>query len=297
MNRITYPLVRTFDTLQSLVEAESTHKLVGQGLVLFFLCSLALIELNSLGMLPAGLAGHISLNRFHAVTQTFTLVLVLEVVDLVFSLPRSTSRSVGKQFEILALILLRNAFKELTHLPVPIDIVGHTDVLVNIGVDGAGALAVFVLLGAYKYAQRCAPRHWAPTILAKFITAKKLVALLVLAAFFVMGLYDGLLYLRGEATFDIFHDFYTLLIFTDILIVLIAQRYMPEFHAIFRNSGFALSTLFIRMALTAESLLSVAMGVGAMIFAVALTYASNRFYAITNTGPGGAPCQLPDSRK
>ncbi|OIO03041.1 MAG: hypothetical protein AUJ49_05205 [Desulfovibrionaceae bacterium CG1_02_65_16] len=294
MNTLTFPLIRLFDRIQAFAESEWAHKLVGQGLVLFFLSSLALIELNSLGWLPDGLAQNVSLNRFDAVTQTFTLVLVLEVVELVFSLPRSTSRSVGKQFEILALILLRDAFKELTHLPVPIALTGHNDVLMNLAMDGAGALVVFVLLGAYKYAQRCAPRHWAPTILAKFITAKKLVALFVLFAFLFMGAYDALLLLRGEPTFDIFHDFYTLLIFTDILIVLIAQRYMPEFHAIFRNSGFALSTVFIRMALTADPMLAAIMGVGAMVFAVGLTYASNRFYAITQTG---GPCLLPDSQK
>ncbi|MDR3641586.1 MAG: hypothetical protein P4L39_09725 [Humidesulfovibrio sp.] len=294
MNRLTYPLVRLFDQAQASAEAEETHRRVGQGLVFFFLASLALIELNTLGFLPDSLARSVSRNSFDAVTQTFTLVLVLEVVELVFSLPRSTSRSVGKQFEILALILLRDAFKELTHLPVPIELTGHTDVLINLALDGAGALAVFVLLGVYKYVQRCAPRHWAPVILAKFITAKKLVALFVLGAFFCMGAYDAFLLLRGEPTFDIFHDFYTLLIFTDILIVLIAQRYMPEFHAIFRNSGFALSTLFIRMALTAEPMLAVIMGVGSMLFAVGLTYASNHFYAITQAGK---PCPLPGSPK
>jgi hypothetical protein len=294
MNTITYSLVRLFDRVQAYAETEETRRFVGQGLIVFFLASLSLIELNSLGLLPAALAKSVSLNRFDAVTQTFTLVLVLEVVELVFSLPRSTSRSVGKQFEILALILLRNAFKELTHLPVPIDLTGHTDVVLRLALDGGGALSVFVLLGAYKYAQRCAPRHWAPEILAKFITAKKLVALLVLLAFAGMGVLDAWLLLRGEPTFDIFHDFYTLLVFTDILIVLIAQRYMPEFHAIFRNSGFALSTLFIRMALTADAIYSVLMGVGAMVFAVALTYASNRFYAITQPS---AQCPLPGSRK
>ncbi len=294
MNKLTFILVRVFDRAQAFTESEGAHKFVGQGLVAFFLAALALIELNRLDLLLAALGELLSRNSFDAVTQTFTLVLMLEVVELVFSLPRSTSRSVGKQFEILALILLRDAFKELTHLPVPVELTGHSDVIVNIALDGAGALTVFVLLGAYKYAQRCAPRHWAPAILAKFITAKKLVALLVLCAFVAMGAYDALLLLRVEPTFDIFHDFYTLLIFTDILIVLIAQRYMPEFHAIFRNSGFALSTLFIRMALTAPTMLSVLMGVGAMVFAVGLTFASNRFYAITQTG---GPCLLPDSRK
>lgn len=294
MNTLSYPFIRLFDRLQALAESEPARRRVGQGLIIYFLVLLGLIELNSLGLLPASLAGSISVNRFDAVTKTFTLVLVLEVVELVFSLPRSTSRSVGKQFEILALILLRNAFKELSNLPVPIEIAGHTDVIIRLALDGGGALLVFVLLGAYKYAQRCAPRHWAPEILAQFITAKKLVALAVLFAFLGMGLYDAFLMVTGQPGFDIFHDFYTVLVFTDILIVLIAQRYMPEFHAIFRNSGFALSTLFIRMALTGDAIFSVIMGVGAIVFAVALTYASNRFYAITQPG---SPCPLPGSRK
>ncbi|MBU1229589.1 MAG: hypothetical protein KKA55_02030 [Proteobacteria bacterium] len=295
MNAFTRPIILVFDALQAYAESERTRSRVGKALICFFLAALALIELNSLGLLPEFLARGISLNRFDAVTQTFTLVLVLEVVDLVFSLPKSTSKSVGKQFEILALILLRNAFKELTYLPVPIDIMHHTDVLIRLATDGVGALAVFVLLGLYKHAQRCAPKHWAPDILAKFIAAKKLVALIVLFSFLCMGLYNAQLILRGLPHIDVFHDFYTVLIFTDILIVLIAQRYMPEFHAIFRNSGFALSTLFIRMALTADTTLSVIIGVGGMVFAVCLTYASNRFYSIT--ARSGLPCPLPDSPK
>jgi hypothetical protein len=296
MNAVTRPLIRAFDQLQAFAESEPTRRRVGKALIFYFLAALALIELNSLGWLPRVLGQNISLNRFDAVTQTFTLVLVLEVVGLVLSLPQSTSRSVGKQFEILALILLRNAFKELTNLPFPIDITGHTDVLIRLATNGGGALVVFVLLGAYNYAQRCAPKHWAPDILEKFIASKKLVALIVLGSFLCMGLYNALLLVLGRPSFEVFHDFYTVLIFTDILIVLIAQRYMPEFHAIFRNSGFALSTLFIRMALTADTTLSVIVGVGAMAFAVCLTYASNRFYTIT-ARTCEPPCQLPASPK
>lgn len=291
MNALTRPLIQAFDGLQAFAESEPTRRRVGKALICYFLTALTLIELNSLGWLPDFLARHLSTNRFDAVAHTFTLVLVLEVVDLVFSLPKSTSRSVGKQFEILALILLRNAFKELNNLPFPVDITNHTDVLVRLATNGAGALAVFVLLGAYLHAQRCAPKHWAPDILQKFIAAKKLVALLVLGSFLCMGVYNGILIVRGEPHFDVFHDFYTVLVFTDILIVLIAQRYMPEFHAIFRNSGFALSTLFIRMALTTDTILSVIVGVGAMVFAVCLTYASNHFYSIT--AKPGLPCPLP----
>jgi uncharacterized membrane protein len=296
MNAVTRPLIQAFDQLQAYAESEPTRRRVGKALIFYFLAALTLIELNTLGWLPEFLGRNLSLNRFHAVTQTFTLVLVLEVVDLVFSIPKSTSKSVGKQFEILALILLRNAFKELTNLPFPIDITGHSDVVISLATNGGGALAVFVLLGAYNHAQRCAPKHWAPEILDKFIAAKKLVALTVLGSFLSMWMYYGFLIVSGQPRFDVFHDFYTVLIFTDILIVLIAQRYMPEFHAIFRNSGFALSTLFIRMALTAEATLSVIVGVGAMAFAVCLTYASNRFYSIT-ARTYEPPCLLPGSPK
>ncbi|MDO9082943.1 MAG: hypothetical protein Q7U56_06635, partial [Humidesulfovibrio sp.] len=162
MNAVTRPLIQAFDQLQAYAQSEPTRRRVGKALIFYFLAALTLIELNSLGWLPTFLARNISMNRFDAVTQTFTLVLVHEVVDLVFTLPKSTSKSVGKQFEILALIFLRNAFKELTNLPFPIDITGHTDVLIRLATDGGGALAVFVLLGFYKHAQRSAPKHWAP---------------------------------------------------------------------------------------------------------------------------------------
>ena len=48
-----------------------------------------------------------------------------------------------------------------------------------------------------------------------------------------------------------FETIYTVLIFADIALVLISQRYMPSFHAVFRNSGFVIGTLMMRLALSA----------------------------------------------
>ena len=50
----------------------------------------------------------------------FSLILVMELMSLIFVIPASLSISIGKQFEILTLILLRNAFKELTTLEEPV---------------------------------------------------------------------------------------------------------------------------------------------------------------------------------
>jgi hypothetical protein len=77
---------------------------------------------------------------------------------------------------------------------------------------------------------------------------------------------------------EFFHTFYTVLIFADILLVLIAQRYMPSFHAVFRNSGYLIATLFIRIALSAPPYYDAAVGIGAAAFALGVTYATNVFH-------------------
>ncbi len=134
-DKITY----LFDPLHHLWEHEKMHKKISFGLVLFFLISLVTIELNRHNLLPAQLSQHVPLNHFLAVQAAFTVVLILEVISLVFTIPCSFSRSVGKQFEILSLILMRNAFKELSYFPEPIAYEGNTQAILNILSDGFSA--------------------------------------------------------------------------------------------------------------------------------------------------------------
>lgn len=116
--RLTY----MFDPLHHFWEHERMHRRFALGLIVVFLGALVSIELNRQGLLPASLAAHTPTNHFHAVNLAFTLVLILEVVSLIFTLPCSFSKSVGKQFEILSLILLRDAFKELSYFAEPITV-------------------------------------------------------------------------------------------------------------------------------------------------------------------------------
>ena len=91
-------------------------------------------------MLPPWLAGVTPTSHFYAIHLAFTLILVLEVMSLVFIIPSSLSQSMGKQFEILTLILLRNAFKELAHLTEPVSVAGDMTPVLYIGISGKGAL-------------------------------------------------------------------------------------------------------------------------------------------------------------
>jgi hypothetical protein len=271
-----------FDPLHHFWEHERMHRRFALGLIVVFLGALLGIELNRQEMLPALLAAHVPTNHFHAVNLAFTLVLILEVISLIFTLPCSFSKSVGKQFEILSLILLRDAFKELSYFSEPITVGSNLTPVYHILGYGFGALAIFALLGVYYRIQPVKKQDMGlPHDLFRFVAAKKGIALVILFTFAIMGL--GNLYnkISGLPHMDFFPVFYTLLIFTDILVVLISQCFRPSFHAVFRNSGYALSTLFIRLALAAPPMYDVALGIMAALYSIALTLAWTRVF--TNT--------------
>jgi len=274
--RITY----LFDPLHHLWEQERLAKKISVSLVLFFLAGLLSIELKRLGLLPASLSALIPRSHFSAIEMAFTVVLILEVISLIFTLPCSFSRSVGKQFELLALILLRNAFKELSEFPEPIAFAGNEEAILRILSDGFGALAIFALLGVYYLVQRKKQEETMTSIdLFSFVAAKKGIALLLLVAFIFMGLRSIYLTLIDVSHSDFLHDFYTLLILTDVLVVLISQCFQPGFYAVFRNSGFALSTVIIRIALAAPAYFNVLLGIAAALFAILLTIVSQKIFS------------------
>ncbi|MGE4551940.1 MAG: hypothetical protein AB7D57_02445 [Desulfovibrionaceae bacterium] len=266
-----------FDPLHHFWEQRRTQRAIASGLVVAFLAALLCVELNRRGLLPESMHWFHHTSHFYAVHLAFTLVLVLEVVHLVFALPCSISRSVGTQFEILSLILIRSAFKKLSAFDEPISLVGHLEPLYQIVAAGAAALVVFALLGVYRRLYH-SEEEFKSELLFRFVASKKLVALLMLGTFVGMGAYNAWIWLRGGAPGDFFQDFYTVLIFADILLVLVAQRYQPRFRSTFRNSGFVLATLLIRLALTAPPYVAECMGMGSVAYAIGLTWVYNRFY-------------------
>ncbi len=281
MNFIYERCTYIFDPLHHFWEHERMHRKISVMLVLLFLGSLLIIELKRQGLLPSSIAKSIPNNHFFAIQAAFTVVLILEVISLIFTIPCSFSKSVGKQFEILSLILLRNAFKELSYLPEPITFTGNEQAILRIVSDGFGALLIFALLG-YYYRIQDQPLNTElkgkPVDLFSFVAAKKGIALIILSIFLYMGGSTIFNVIAGIPQSDFFHDFYTLLIITDILLVLIAQCFQPSFFSVFRNSGYALSTLIIRLALAAPAYFNVLLGVAAAIFAIAMTLISSKLF-------------------
>jgi hypothetical protein len=266
--------VRAFDAAEAWWEDHATQRALGAALVAAFLAAVALIELHRRGLLPSGSAVHLPASHFGAVGIVFTLLLVVEIVGLVFALARSVANAVGKQFELLSLILLRKTFLEVSKFAEPIEWPRVAESVPHIAADLFGALAVFLLTGAYYRMQRHVPITADADDQQRFVRVKKLVALALLATLAVSAAGAAPEALRGGRP-EFFERFYTLLVFSDILIVLVSLAFTTEYRVVFRNSGFAAATVLIRLALTAPPYVNVLLSVGGAAFIVLLSLAYN----------------------
>jgi phosphate starvation-inducible membrane PsiE len=281
---------RLFDGIEHRWESDAARRGAAYGLVSVFLVALVVIEAGRQGWLPTGIAAQIASSHFAALSVSFTLLLLLEVFELVLGLARSVPSAAGKQFEIMSLILARQSFKELTRLDEPIVWSERTAEAVRFIIsDATGALAIFALLGLYyRILHRWPEDDEAFSDRAAFVEVKKniaLVLLLVLFAMAVAGVVGAAFTAQPlSACYDYFDKaffriFYTFLIFADVLIVLVSLRFSNAYHVVFRYFGFAVATVMIRLALTAPRIIDALLGVGTMVFALALTWISARLAA------------------
>ncbi len=270
-----------FDRLEGYWESASGRRQTANLLLLVFLVTLVVIEFNRQGWLPAFLAEGMSTTHFAAVSLAFTFFLIIEIVGLVFALAQSVANAAGKQFEIFSLILLREAFKEFQYFEEPIAWEEIREPVMHMLADAGGALVIFVIIGFYYRAQLHRKITADPDAQTNFVAAKKIIALLLLAAFAFIGLNDLWLLATGQEVYPFFKTFYTVLIFSDVLIVLLSLRYTATYNVVFRNSGFALATVTLRIALAAPVYVNVLLGIAASFFVLGLTYAYNTFQAET----------------
>jgi ABC-type multidrug transport system fused ATPase/permease subunit len=268
---------KTFDQVEHAFEGASGQRRIGTLMVAVFLLGLTGIQLNRFGLLPPQIASITPTNHLEAIELVFTLLLVFEVLSLLFSLVYSVSISVGKQVEILSLVLLRDIFKEISNLHEPIIWKEVSGLVLDISALAFGALVIFVILNYYYRQIHQEPLSPDDKETASFIIAKKLIALLMMIGFLVILAYNWWFSLFYGAKNQTFESFYTLLVFSDILIMLFSMRYGSSYRVAFRNSGFAVSTLLIRVALITPPLYSAMLGVGCALLVLGIRVAYNYY--------------------
>jgi hypothetical protein len=274
-----------FERIRGFWDGHSSRVVTAAMILLVYIVSLAAIELGRRGLLPRSLEAIIPHTHYAAINIAFTFLLYLELIDLVFGLAKSVSRSVGKQFEIFSLILLRESFKDFSDLPEPLHWPASSDAVLHILSSAGGALLIFAILTFYYRMLY----HPPITIDEKenfiFITTKKAIALLLLAIFAYLGIYNLFtLFENGEAH-NFFATFYTIMVFCDILVVLVSVRFSHAYPVVFRNSGFALATVVLRLSLAAPAYYNASLGVGAAMYILGLNAVYNFFVHATHKPP------------
>lgn len=269
---------KIYNKIEHYWDSETNHRILGIAIILSFILSIVLIQLKIWNVLPEFISQFIPKNHFAAIEVAFLVLLSFEVLSLIFTLPYSVAKSVHKQFEIISLILLRNAFKEFSNFTEPIHWDQSIDTIIYIFSDSFSA--IFIFFGIFLIQSISTSRHitLGEKDQFRFTQIKKFISVLLMISFVILAIQDGYLYFTHSNAFKFFQVFYTILIFTDILMVLVSLRYNYNYMVLFRNSGFTLATVLLRLSLTAPVFYNSIIACTAIIFVFLLTLIYQQMY-------------------
>jgi len=235
----------------------------------------------------------------NAIYTPFSFLLAYEAYLLLYYLPQSTSIYIGKQYEIITLILIRGVFKDITNLN--LEISDSIDQYYNkLWYDLATVSVVFVLIFVfYKISKRYtlistnAKTNESPAI-QKFIFAKKNLAFLLLIISFLLGAYSLIDWIFSNSTDHnlqaaidtngvFFDHFFSLLIIGDVIILLLSLFYTDDYSLIIRNSSFVISTILLKLSFSAVGIMEQILIVVGVSFGVIMYAVSNQFEKLKNS--------------
>ncbi len=273
---------------------EKGEALVVRIAVISFIIHLLLIALAELGILNMGDASGMLKNPIIAIYTPFSFILIYEVYLLVYYLPRSITRYIGKQYEIITLIVIRRIFKDLSKLEFTPDWFFVKNDL-QFTYDIAAVLVLFFLILVFyrlnpkKVIEEGEVRPPSPEM-AKFIETKKAIATCLVPIFVVLAAYnfgrwtyENILFGNSvvgtiKDTNKIFFDeFFTVLILIDVLLLLISFLHTDEFNKVIRNSSFIISTILIKLSFSIEGGLNAILTVVAVLIGVIVVAIHNQY--------------------
>jgi hypothetical protein len=293
-------LTKIFDTLyQKLLSNETKRKSEGVILIIAivsFLIHLTLIYLVQFGIITLHSPSDLLKNPIAAIYTPFSFILVYEVYLLIHYLPKSITLYIRKQYEIITLIIIRRLFKDLSSLSlsddwfkIKYDLQFTYDLI-------ASVLLFFLIYIFLKQSEKVYRTYEKDKRqmegIARFIKLKKVVATSLVIAILFVAIYSFQNWLVGVirpstetgVSFKninniFFEQFFTILIITDVILLLFSFFHTDEFHKVIRNSGFIISTILIRLSFSVSGLLNTALIVSAIIFGLLILMIHNKFEA------------------
>ena len=214
----------------------------------------------------------------------FSILLTYETYQLIRTLPSSFSNSVGKQYEVVTLLVVRDVFKRLA------DFSTDDEWAINgeLGLILLECMAFLILFFTALSYRRSSDVSEISRVdddeLDSFVHSKRIISLMLFVAFIGMAVFSfgtwSLAVIDGEGGVDreiFFSDFFTILILADILILLLSYRFTVDFANLARNTGFILSTVILRVAISAPGVSAVVLFTLSGILGLAILRISSEF--------------------
>ena len=249
-----------------------------------------LIMLSFFDLLPVRLSEQLGKDPIAALYTPFSFILVYEVYMFVYHLPESFTISIGKQYEIVALIILRRIFKDIAQLNFNeswFKIGSHN---FDLFLDMVTVLIIFAMIFLFYRLSLKRPRQERSPDVVQFIRIKQLFAVILLAVLIGLSLYSlgqwayevylyqfGAIDELGDVNKIFYSEFFVVLIYVDVFILILSLLYSQHFSQIMRNSGFIISTVLIRLSFSADHITNQLMLVGAITFGVLVSAIYNLY--------------------
>lgn len=252
--------------------------------VVGFLIHLVLCTLHGMGRIDLPGMEPLIDSYLDALYTPFSIILAYEVYELIRAIPESFSNAIGKQFEVVTLLVVRDIFKNLADL-------NETESSALYGPVTFIAVEVFAFIVLFATAlyfrnatANASPKMHADHALSAFVRQKQSLATALFVVYVLVALWSfttwtsGVIGGKGDLSRTVFFsDFFTWLVMSDILILLISYKHTTDFNHLARNTGFVLSTVVIRVGIGTPGYAGAALFILASALAVAVLWLNSNF--------------------
>ncbi len=221
-----------------------------------------------------------------AIYTPFSFILIYEIYLLIYYLPRSITLYISKQYEIIALIVIRRLFKDISEMETSTTLFSST-INQNVFIDLSLSILLFFLIYLFRKNSLSLSSKNLNSSMIRFIEIKKWIAVFLIPAFSAMAIYNLSLWIgdtfiktnvvNNQSINNIFFaDFFQVLILVDVFLLIFSFFHSDLFHKIMRNSGFIISTILLRMSFLYDGFSNAIMIISALLFGLLILYIHNK---------------------
>ena len=275
------------------VTRKKTEKIILIISIASFLIHLLIIFLVDFGYIVLAESSDLLTNPIAAIYTPFSFILVYEVYLLIYYLPKSFTIYISKQYEIISLIIIRRIFKDLSNLTlssewftIKYDLQFTYDIIAS--------LLLFFLIYQFYIQSKKRYNYGNDELkkegIARFIKFKQILATLLVPVVFFVTIYSftnwsySSIGVNTDSNISFtninnifFEQFFSILIITDVILLLFSFFHTDEFHKVFRNSGFIISTILLRISFSVTGLLNTVLIISAITFGLIILIIYNKF--------------------